>query len=91
MHTVGPGISCETVKNVQNEKCTLYDLEYGKKHWKTLKMRNTNCHICIMVWNSEKGSKWEIHTVWSGIWQKSTEKRGKWEMHTIGPRFWGEN
>ena len=32
MHTVGPGISCETVKNVQNEKCTLYDLEYGKKH-----------------------------------------------------------
>ena len=29
---VGPGISCEIVKNVQNEKCTLYDLEYGKKH-----------------------------------------------------------
>ena len=36
MHTVGPGISCETVKNVQNEKCTLYDLEYGKKTLKNM-------------------------------------------------------
>jgi hypothetical protein len=27
-----PAISCETVKNVQNDKCTLYDLEYVKKH-----------------------------------------------------------
>ena len=70
-HSVGPGISCETVKNVQNEKCTLYDLEYGIKHWKTWKMRNTHCQIWIMVWNSEKGSKWEMHTVWPGIWPKT--------------------
>ena len=28
---VGRGIWLETVKNVKNEKCTLYDLKYGKK------------------------------------------------------------
>jgi hypothetical protein len=31
MQTVGPGIWQETEKNVENEKCTLYDLEYDKK------------------------------------------------------------
>jgi hypothetical protein len=30
-HTIGPGIWRETLKNVKNEKCTLYELEYGKK------------------------------------------------------------
>ena len=28
---VGPGIWRETLKNGKNEKCTLQDLEYGKK------------------------------------------------------------
>ena len=32
MHTVGPGILKKKLKNVDNEKCTLYDLEYSKKH-----------------------------------------------------------
>jgi len=27
MHTVGPGIWRGTLKNLENEKCTLYDLE----------------------------------------------------------------
>ena len=28
---IGPGIWQETLKNVQNEKHTLYDLKYGEK------------------------------------------------------------
>ena len=34
MHTEGLVLRLETLKNVQNEKYTLYDLEYGKKYWK---------------------------------------------------------
>ena len=32
IHTLGSEIWRETVKNVKNEKCSLYDLEYGEKH-----------------------------------------------------------
>ena len=34
MHTVGLEIwqKKKTLKNVDNEKCTIYDLEYDKKH-----------------------------------------------------------
>ena len=31
MHILGPGIWRETLKKVKNEKCTLWDLEYGEK------------------------------------------------------------
>ena len=31
MHTIGHGIWRETMKNMENRKCTHYDLEYGKK------------------------------------------------------------
>ena len=31
LHTVGPGKWQETLKNMENEKCTWQDLEYGKK------------------------------------------------------------
>ena len=31
MHRVGHGIWRETMKNMENRKCTHYDLEYGKK------------------------------------------------------------
>ena len=31
---VGPGILEETIKNVENEKCTLCDMEYGKNNLK---------------------------------------------------------
>ena len=31
MHTVGSGIWWETWKKWKNEKCTLYDLDYGEK------------------------------------------------------------
>ena len=42
MYTVGPGIWQETLKNVENEKRTFSDLEYGKKIEKTWKMRKAH-------------------------------------------------
>ena len=40
---VGPGICRETMKNVQNEKHTLQDVEYGEKTVK--KVENDNCTL----------------------------------------------
>ena len=41
MHTLGLGLWQETLKNFENEKCTLQDLEYGEKTenktWKIIK------------------------------------------------------
>ena len=31
LHTLGPGTWRETLKNVENEKCSLQDVDYGKK------------------------------------------------------------
>ena len=31
IHPVGLGLWIETLKMLENEKCTLYDLEYGEK------------------------------------------------------------
>ena len=37
------------LKNVENETQTLFDLEYGEKHSKMWKMRNTQCRTWIMA------------------------------------------
>ena len=50
MHTVGPGIWREKLKKVENEKYTLYDLDYGEKHRKRWKMRNK--HFMNMARNT---------------------------------------
>jgi hypothetical protein len=57
MHRVGPGIWQEILKNVDNEKCTLYDLEYGEKHWKRWKMRHKHFMNWNMARNTEKHRK----------------------------------
>ena len=48
----------ETVKNVKNEKYTLWDMDYGektkKKYWK---MRHKHCDTCHMARNTEKSAK----------------------------------
>ena len=41
MHTGEPGIWWETLKSMENRKCSLYDLDYGKKTEKRRK-RDTN-------------------------------------------------
>jgi hypothetical protein len=43
---------------VKNEKCTLWDLEYGKKkNWKMKYMRNSHNRTGNMARNIEKGKK----------------------------------
>ena len=37
------------LKNVENEKQTLFDLEYRKKHSKTWKIKNEHCRTWSMV------------------------------------------
>jgi len=48
----------ETVKNVKNEKYTLWDMDYGektkKKYWK---MRHKHCDTCHLARNTEKSAK----------------------------------
>ena len=74
---VRPGIWRVTLKNVEHEKWTLQDLEQGKKHCKTQKMRNAHCR----TWNNArnlKNVKNMRHTHWK-TWNmaRNTEKCGK--------------
>ena len=45
----------ETIKNVENETQTVFDLEYGEIHSKSWKMTNMHCRRCNMARNSEQG------------------------------------
>ena len=60
-------------KNEENETETLHDLEYGKKQWKTWKMRKAQCKNWNMVRNIEKRGKWEMDTLGSGIGQETLQ------------------
>ena len=54
MDTLGSGIGQETLKNIENEKCKLQDLENGKKHEKHEKTRHTHLRTWKMARNTEK-------------------------------------
>jgi hypothetical protein len=45
------------LKNVKNETQTLFDLEYGEKHSKTLKMRNAHNRTYSMGRKTENHGK----------------------------------
>ena len=65
---VGPGIWRETLENVQNEKNTLQDLEYGeKKKRKTWKKR----HKHFRCWNTVGNTK---------ILQNEKKQHRPWNM-----------
>ena len=53
MHTVGAGIWQETLKNEENKKYTLQDMEYGEKTEKCGKFRNVHCR----TWNMARKLK----------------------------------
>ena len=42
-----------------------------------------------MARNTEKGGKWEMHTVGPGIWRE-IDNFGKWKTHTEGREIWWE-
>ena len=68
MNTVWPGIWPKALKNVENEKRTLSDLDYRVKYWKSFKMRNAHSLTWNMAKNTEKHWKWELHTLRPGSW-----------------------
>ena len=77
------------LKKVQNETQTLYDLEYGEKHWKGWKIRNAHCSVLNMAWNL-KIIENEKQTLRQRNMSRNTEKRAKWETHIVGPAIWWE-
>ena len=50
-------IMARKLKNVENEKQTLQDLEFGEKYSKTYKILNAHCRTCSMVRNTENYEK----------------------------------
>ena len=74
-----PGIWQETLKNVKNENCTLYDLEYGKK---TDQKGKAETHMVGHGIRRETLTKMENekHTRQDLVCEK-TEKRGKCDTH----------
>ena len=70
---------------MKNEKQTLYDPEYDKKHWKRERweMHTVGIGICRENWPTRKmrnshGSTWNMAI--------NTEKTAKWEKH--GKKQW---
>ena len=64
------------LKKVENETETLYDQEYGKKHSRTCKMKNSHCRTWSMA-RILKIMENEKHTLQDMDYSKKTEKRGK--------------
>ena len=70
MDTLGSGIGQETLKNIEKEKCTLQDLDYGEKTEKTWKMRQKHCLTCNMARNTQKHGKQKMHMLGPRIWRE---------------------
>ena len=62
IHTVESWILARKSTNIENETKTLYDLEYGEKHWKTWKMKIAHCRTWNMAWKmkNEKNEKLKL-------------------------------
>ena len=61
----------KSLKNVKNEKCTLYDLEYGEK---TENIRKIEIHtLGREIWRGKLKNveNLEMSTVGRGIWQEN--------------------
>ena len=59
------------MKNIENEKCTLQDLEYCEKTEKTWKISKAHLRIWKLSRNTEKHQKCAMHTLGTGIWQEN--------------------
>ena len=51
------------------------NINYGEKHWKTCKIRNTHCRTWNMSRKLKKRGKCETHTIGSGIWRENWQTR----------------
>ena len=69
-HIVGSEIWQETLKNMKKKEMHTVGPRVWWENWKSWKMTKIHCRKWNMARNTEMGGKWEIHTVWSGIWQE---------------------
>ena len=76
-------------ENVENETQTLYYLEYGKKHSKTLKMRNGHCRIRNMTRKLKKVEN-ETQTLYDLEYGEKTLKKLIKEKCTLQNLEYGE-
>ena len=67
---------------MQNEKYTLYELEYGEK---TEKRGKWDAHMPGPgIWREKvKNVKNEKYTLYELEYRKNTEKHGKWDTHIV--------
>ena len=79
----------KTLKNVENEKCTLQDMEYGEK---TYKRGNRETHMVgHYIWRETlKNGQNEKHNYRNlNMLRKLTNEENEKVM--VGPRIWREN
>ena len=77
------------LKNVKNEKCSLQDLQYGKKTDQKVKLET---HMAGPgIWQEAlKNLQNEKHTLQELDSVEKTEKLGKCDTHTVRPGIWRE-
>ena len=78
------------LRNVENETQTLYDLEYGEKHWK--KGGKGETQTVEFVIRQKNWKTWKMVNAHFRTWNMvcNTEKLEKLEMQTLGPGIWQE-
>ena len=59
------------LKNVKNETKTLFDLEYGEKHWKLWILRNEHCRPWNMTKKLKNFENWKTHPIGLEIWRET--------------------
>ena len=77
----------ETVKNVKNEKYTLWDLEYGEKTKKKKILENETQTLCDLPYGEKHRKKCQMRNTHCKNWDmaRNSEKREEGEIHTIEP------
>ena len=73
------------LKKVEKETKTLYDLEYGEKHWKTWKIRNEHCGTWIMG-TKLKNVENDTQTLYEQEYGKKNWKT--WKMRKAQCKTW---
>ena len=84
----------KSLKNVNNEKCTLKDLEYGDKTKEAEELKEwVGAHKTLLSWKLDGLTivLTEKCTLKDLEYGEKTENHRKLEIHTLGCEIWQEN
>ena len=81
----------ETVKNVKNEKYTLWDIDSSEKS-KKKKLENETQTLCDLPYGEKHRKKCKMRNTHCRTWNmaRNSEKREEGEIHTVEPGLWQE-